>query len=464
MNNLYFILDNIRRIVERSPLSAHTPGHKNGRNLPPILRDLWGEAFARYDLTELDGLDNLHFASGCIAASQRQAAAIYGAGATYYLVNGTTGGLQAAIIAACRRRQVFVPRHAHRSIYHSLILAEAEPVYLPVTIDEVTGLPLGVAPEVLLDHMERFPECGTLIVVNPTYQGITWQNEQLIRLAKARGLTVIVDEAHGSHLHFHEALPMSMLDCGADLVVQSWHKTLPVLTQGSALHVHTHYTGAPLDEWLSLLQTTSPSYLTMASLEAGSIWINGAGRESLAHSLLQLQDFFQWLEQLSTIARLWRSDFGQDPFKLYLISDRLTGPELAQLLLADFAIYAEMSDSIGCLLMLPLAVEADYLSRVQQALLCIDQRSAALPLRRFQPPFYAREIPVQALPLREAFYRPKQQIPWQLAAGCIAGGFIIKYPPGIPICVPGEIISDSLVEQWLADAATDPLVTVLTEE
>ena len=459
-----YLLDKMRSLVQQKPLSFHTPGHKNGVLLPPALAEIWGTDFARYDLTELDGLDNLHFSSGCIAQSQQQAAEIWQCRQAFYLVNGTSGGLQAAIMAACRHKQVFVPRHAHRSIYHSLILAQAEPIYLPITIDEATGLPLGVAPETLADYMARYPQCRRLIMVHPTYQGLTWRNADVLALAKAHGLIVIVDEAHGSHLHFHPDLPPSLLDLGADLVVQSWHKTLPVLTQGSALLVGESYQGEPLEPLLSLLQTTSPSYMTMASLEAGSIWMGEHGTRVLSSALQTYGQFFDRLTTLTTIRRSWEPAWHQDPFKLYLLSDRLSGPELAQRLQQEYAIYVEMSDAGGCLLILPLAAEAAELERLWQALAAIDRSSETLPPRDAQMAFYCREIPKQALTLTDAFYRPKRQIRWSEASGEIAGSFIIKYPPGIPICVPGEIITPPLVKQWLADETADPWVTIISKE
>ncbi len=459
-----YLLDKLRAIVERQPLSYHTPGHKNGRLLPPTLQKLWGSEFARYDLTELEGLDNLHFSTGCIAQSQQQAAHIWQCRQAFYLVNGTSGGLQAAIMATCRNQPVFVPRHAHRSIYHGLILAQAQPIYLPITTCPATGLPLGVDPHVLAGYIERYPQCRRLLMVHPTYQGITWRNEEVLALAKAHGLTVIADEAHGSHLHFHPDLPPSLLDLGADLVVQSWHKTLPVLTQGSALLVGACYQGPPIEPLLSLLQTTSPSYLTMASLEAGSIWMGETGQNTINASLKAYEQFFDQLKGLTTIRRLWHDTYRQDPFKLYLVSDRLSGPELAQSLQNDFAIYAEMSDASGCLLILPLASEDAELKRLWLALSAIDQSSLSLPPKSPQAAFYCREIPPQALSLTDAFYRPKRQIPWSEACGQISGGFIIKYPPGIPICIPGEIITPQLAQEWSQDPTAEQMVTIIPKE
>ncbi len=451
MTYTHFLLNNLRAIVDKKAVSYHTPGHKNGRLAPEALKNLWGQSFWQYDLTEIDSLDNLHFASGCIRESQRQAAAIWHVKETYYLINGTTVGLQAAIMACCRGQKVFVPRHVHRSIYHSLILAQAEPIYLPIALDDELSLPLGVAAETLADYIRRYPEVKTLLMVNPTYQGLTWENEKLIKLAKASGLTVIVDEAHGAHLHFSPQLPMSMLDLGADLVVQSWHKMLPVMTQGSVLHAGYDYQGVELAPILSLLQSTSPSYLLMASLEAGSIFMGQEGAEMIAQSLHELTVFFQKLACLNTIKRFYRSEYGQDPFKLYLVSSKYSGAELAELLRERFRIYVEMNDSVGVLLILPLKVNQDELESLYAALVAIDEASSLLADVALSPTFYSRSIPQQAVSLAEAFYRTKQFLPIQSAVGKVCGQFLLKYPPGIPLAVPGERIDDNILALWLAN-------------
>ena len=177
-----YLWQRMQALHAQNPLSCHTPGHKNGVFLPVPLREAWGDRFASYDDTELDGLDNLHFSSDCIAQSQQQAADIFGAACCFYLVNGTTAGLQAAIMASCSQQQVFVPRHVHRSVYHSLLLAHAQPIYLPLELDEATGLPLGVSVDTLQCYITQYPNCKRLILVNPTYQGITADNVSCVQL------------------------------------------------------------------------------------------------------------------------------------------------------------------------------------------------------------------------------------------------------------------------------------------
>lgn len=470
MNHQYipYLWQRMEQLHQRMPVSCHTPGHKNGIFLPEPLQQAWGAAFASYDFTELDGLDNLHFSSDCIAQSQQQAAAIFGAARCFYLVNGTTAGLQAAIMAACSNAQVFVPRHVHRSVYHSLLLAHAQPIYLPLELDEATGLPIGISPAVLQAYMQAYPQCRNLILVNPTYQGITAENVSCVQLAKQHGLTVIVDEAHGSHLHFHKALPPSLLDVGADLVVQSWHKTLPVMTQGSALLVSHRYTGPSPESFLSLLQTTSPSYLLMASLEAGSIYM---GQQAQAHLTQTLQVIgalhSRIAHTLQTLQVLWKPQWKQDPLKLYLLSDRLSGAEMNAYLRQHHAIYSEMHDNAGILLLLPIQTTDSWAERLYQALLALDQYSLAQNREPAEKPavsFYCSQIPQQRYALQDAFYHPKEQIPWRDAANRTAGQFILRYPPGIPLLVPGEVITEDIAALWLASGGTaEELVTVLTE-
>lgn len=461
-----YLWQRMQALHAQNPLSCHTPGHKNGMFLPLPLREAWGGRFASYDYTELDGLDNLHFSSDCIAQSQQQAADIFGAARCFYLVNGTTAGLQAAIMASCSQQQVFVPRHVHRSVYHSLLLAHAQPIYLPLELDEITGLPLGVSVDTLQRYINQYPNCKRLILVNPTYQGITADNVSCVQFAKAHDITVIVDEAHGSHLHFHQVLPPSLLDAGADLVVQSWHKTLPVLTQGSALLVSAAYNGPSPESFLSLLQTTSPSYLLMASLEAGSIYMGQQAQQQIAQSL---QEIFALHSRIAaaftTLHVLWQPRWRQDPFKLYILSERLCGAEMDTYLRQQHAIYSEMHDNNGILFILPLQTTPQWTERLFLALqdmeqYSLSQRKSGVSL----PSFYCRTIPQQIYPLEDAFYRKKKNIAWKDAAGAVAGQFILRYPPGIPLLVPGEQVTQEIVELWKASGGSDEeTVSVIAE-
>ncbi len=461
----HFILDALAAWDAEQPLPCHMPGHKRGALMPQALRSLWGDRVARFDATELPGLDSLHAPAGCIEQSQRQAAEIFGAGRCFYLVNGTTGGLESALLSCCREKPVFVPRHVHRSVYYGLLLARARPIYLPVELDPETGLPLGVSAATLSVYLERYPDCRHLVLVNPTFQGITAEFAACAALAKAHGLTVLVDEAHGAHFGFHPSLPASALAAGADLTVQSWHKMLPVLTQGSALLVRAGYAGPDPAPFVHMLQTTSPSYLLMSSLEAGSVYMAESGPADIARSLEAIARLRTQLEGLRTLRLVWRPEWRQDPFKLYLRSDRLTGAEVDAYLRQKHAVYCEFAEADSVLLLLPLALDADWCARLRLALADLDAYSLTQPrASRRMACFYASELPEARYSLQEAFTMPREQIAWRDAAGRAAGDFILRYPPGIPALVPGEVLSPQMAELWRQSGGSDddPL-TVLRE-
>lgn len=425
--------------------SAHMPGHKNGTVLPAALKEAWGENIFHYDLTELPGLDNLHAPEGIIKQSQEQAAAIFGAKSAHYLINGSSGGLHAALLALSAGEEIFIPRHCHRSIYYGLMLADAKAIYLPVTLEAKWGLPLGVALEDLKAAIAAHPTCRNLLIVNPTYQGLSWQNAQLISYAKEQGLKVIVDEAHGSHFHFHQSLPPSLIDLGADLVVQSWHKTLPALTGSSCLLVGADYQGRDITQVLSILQSTSPSYLMLCALESAGIYMATEGKEDIKQSLAQIEQFKQDLSALTTISYLQDDSWQADPFKLNLTSRVLSGKELAQSLQKQH-IYAEMSEANSCLLLLPLKFSAKYRQALTKALIAIDRQSRHLPERILTTPFYLPHIPQEKYPLKQALWKKKEMVALDQAIGRASADFILQYPPGIPLFIPGEIISKEALD------------------
>lgn len=430
--------------AERRAASFHTPGHKSGRLLPPVLADAWGEAIFRYDLTEIPGLDNLAHPEGVLAESMAAWAAARGCAHVHYLLGGTSLGLKAALLALCRGRKVFVPRHAHHSIYEGLVLAGATPVILPVRFDETLGIPLGVAPEDLAAALRAHPDCRHLVLVHPTYHGITWQNEVLLSMARAHGLTTIADAAHGAHFT-STVTPASALALGADVVIESAHKTLPCLTQASVMLVREQALVAPLVRALALLSTTSPSYLLMASLEQAGAWLAQEGERVMqqgAARIAALEDTAKsWRHLRIARADIWR----QDPFKLYLTSPHASGETIAALLDARGCV-AEMSDGRGCLLMLPLdggdPALAAVLTEIDAALADIDEPIPSA--------CYLREPPLVDVPLAEAWLAPRRSLPLADAVGCTAAALLEAYPPGIPILLPGERISRALVDAWTA--------------
>lgn len=446
----------LQAAAARQAVSFHTPGHKNGRLLPQALRDAWGSAVWQYDLTEIPGLDNLAHPEGALAESMAAWAEARGCAHVQYLLGGTSLGIKAALLALCRGRKVFVPRHAHGSVYQGLVLAGAEAVTLPVRFDDDLGIPLGVAPEDLQAAIAAHPDCRHLLLVHPTYHGITWQNAALLEMAGAAGLTTIVDAAHGAH--FTSALtPPSALALGADVVIESAHKTLPCLTQASVMLIRPPALVTPLRQAVALLHTTSPSYLLMASLEQAGAWLANEGARVMGEGVAQIRRLEAVLNGLRRLQLQRRSEWQQDPFKLYLTSPCASGETIARLLDGHGCV-AEMSDGRGCLLMLPLDGGDPSLAAVLAA---VDEELAALH-EAIPAPCYCAAAPERVCALDAAWLAPRHSLPLNEAVGQVAAAILEAYPPGIPLLLPGERITEAVRDAWVAsgrdgDTAVDVL-------
>ncbi len=423
-------------------LSFHTPGHKGRRIALPFIDQALGDL----DLTELPGLDDLHHPSGIIAQAQGNYARWAGAKSSYFLVNGATAGIQAALAAALDPGDlVLTPRNAHKSVYAAMVITGAKPVYYLPEIHPEFGLPLGQVPDKVLDKAGALPDLRAIIVLRPTYYGTVWDMSGL-RPGWTSGV-IIADEAHGAHFPFCSRLPESALTLGADLVVQGTHKTLGALTQGAVLHLgrESSFAGERIERALDLLQTTSPSYLIMASLE-GAVWDASTRGEQQWTGLAERAQ--QLVERLT--AGGWRvlterdvgtyGIAGLDPAKI-LLHTPASGVRLARDLAESFGIQAELWDNDNILFLLGAGDSADSLEKLERALLRLGAVQPGAARKLFQP-----SLPVQVLTPRHAYFAPKSEISLTEAAGKICGGTLAPYPPGVPVIVPGEVFSQEIVE------------------
>lgn len=456
----YPIFQALSTYAKKTHYSFHTPGHKNGHFLPSLTREAFGEKYFTYDLTEITGLDNLLLPSGVIKESHEQLAHIHQARFARYLLGGTTQGLLASLMAMAKNKEVFIPRHAHRSIYHGLILANAKPIYLQPTLDNTHHIPLGISCETLAKAIKAHPTCKLMLMVHPTYHGITWENEALASLAKKNGLTIIVDEAHGAHFSFSPITPKSALEYDCDIVIKSYHKTLPCLTQGSILASQNGDLETKIDKALRLIATTSPSYPIMASLEVASVYMAEHGQEILQEGYHNIGQFFEPFP-LKTLSIIEEVSWQKDPFRLWIKSSALSGESL-QMQLEKNRCMVEMVDE-GVLLLFPLNGFKESLNALKTSLEKIDRMSATLPKRLLAKPFYQTKLPEVAMSLEEAYFKESYPVPISQAKGKVASGFIQAYPPGIPQVIPGEIISQEIIDLWQESGnSPDVLVDVVS--
>lgn len=435
-------------------LSLHMPGHKENLDLAPYLKALG----AQLDITELPDFDDLHDPSGVLAKTMDRAASLWGSRKSYLQVNGSTGGLLAAIRAATRRGdQVLVARHCHKAIYHAIELCGLDPVFLLPPVEETFGIAGSVTPEQVAQALAAHPEVKLIVYPSPTYDGVVSDTAGICAVAQEKGIPVLVDEAHGAHLGFHPAFPPSAVSQGADLVVASLHKTLPSLTQTAILHASGKLVPIPqVARQTGIFQSSSPSYLLMASME-GCIGLLEAQKDELfAAWVRRLEEFDQRVQGLKHLRLLGHGSqagaqypgiFALDPSKI-LISTRnsaLTGVELKERLYQDYKIELEMALDHYAVAMTGLGNDDTMPARLAQALVEIDEKAGPCQDEP-APPAAVHTLPPRRCSLEEAAMAPGGLTFLYDGMGKVCGEYIWAYPPGIPLITPGEEITTPVVE------------------
>lgn len=428
--------------------SFHVPGHKHGMlsQLPEAFRDVM-----RYDVTELTGLDDFHHPEDVIQEAQQLLTEAYDSNSSFFLVNGSTVGNLAMIYATCRQGdEVLVQRNAHKSIFHGLELVGAKPIYLSPEWDEQTKTATHVTFHTLQEALQQYPHAKAVILTYPTYYGvITNELPTMIEHCHSFGVPVLVDEAHGAHLNAYKQFPKSALSCGADIVVQSAHKTLPALTMASFLHVKSQLVSTErVNHYLRVLQSSSPSYLLLASLDDARHYVQNY---LVSDGVYLLEKRQQWLESLRTLKGLEVIEV-DDPLKVLLRAKGYSGFALKSALEAH-NIYVELADQYQVLLILPLLKYgqhypfADLRMRMKDTLitLCQQERDGA--------PFHEQPINnvIKTHKIDFNFEQmarlEKEWVLYVRAIGRVAAEMVIPYPPGIPLFLPGEKITVAKLSQ-----------------
>ena len=429
----------------------HMPGHKRQPEMAAF-----ADPFA-LDITEIDGFDNLHDAHGVLADEMARAAALWGSRRTFFLVGGSTSGILAGIAAGARRGdRVLVARAAHKSVYNALMLNGLRPTYLLPEADDAFGISGSLSPAAVEQALSRQPDIRLVVVTSPTYEGVLSDIPAIAAAAHRHGALLLVDEAHGAHLGLAEGFPAGSLSGGADIVVQSLHKTLPALTQTALLHIGSERVEADAAaEQLAVFETSSPSYPLMASIAACVSLLERERAPLFAAYRDRLRRFDAALRPLrrlrvvchgSDTAEAHPAFAGFDPGKL-VISARgtpLTGPALAERLRRAYRLEPEMAGGDYVLCMTSLCDTDEGFDRLAAALLEIDAALPAAPKAPAPPPLI---LPPARLPMQEARALPGRRTPLAACAGGISREFIWAYPPGIPLLTPGEEVTPALLDQ-----------------
>jgi len=449
------LFDALVSLAESRKVSFHTPGHKSGKGISTRFKKFVGPKIFSIDLTTLDEVDCLQKPTGVIKEAQELAAEAYGADHSFFLINGSTVGNHAMVLAACSPGdEVLVARNTHKSILTGIILAGARPHFFLPEWDPDLGIPLNVTSEAVDSALKNHAEAKALILTSPNYYGVTADLETIFKSARERGLLILVDEAHGPHLNFHPHLPPPALRMGADLCVQSTHKIVGGMTQSSMMHLKGNRIDlARLQGVLQLMQSTSPSYVLMASLDLARMQMATEGRKLLEKAIHLAEEARHRIQEMEGIACFARSQiqerghFDLDVTKL-TISTRgleLTGFQASALLNGESDVQVEMADLYNLLVIVSIGDRKDDLLRLTSGLEKIAQ---SYPQGRDR----CREVifpPIGAsLPLspREAYFAPYRHLDLKDATGEISSDIVTIYPPGIPLLVPGERISREIAD------------------
>ena len=467
------IAEAMRAYSEGGALAFHTPGHKQGLGAHALLRSLVTDEGLREEVSLMEELDDLHEPTMCIAEAERLAAELYGADKAYLMVNGTTGAIHAMLVGTLAPGDiVLVPRNAHRSVIGGIVLAGAKPVWMAPEVSERFGIPMGVAPETVRRAVREHPEAKAALLVYPTYYGVATDLAAIARILHDAGMLLLVDEAHGPHLRFFAAdsgQPKQALDCGADAVAQSTHKLLGAMTQGSLLLTQ----GARIDDEriraaASLLQTTSPNQLLMASIDIARMQMATEGRMRWAEALRLADRLRAAADELPGLRCLGAADCqtpgasGLDRTKVTVdvTGLGLTGPEAEAWLRHNEAckIQCELSDARNVLFLVTYADTEETVGKLIEALRALvrerqDRGAASAGVRTLDgssvdaaaglPPL--PPVPETAADPRTAFFAPKERVTFETAAGRIAAEQVMFYPPGIPILVPGDRVTEDAI-------------------
>lgn len=488
----------LERLTEYAGSDAypfHMPGHKR-REIPDGIPGGFPDPYG-IDITEIDGFDNLHHAEGILKDAMETAAAIYGADRSWYLVNGSTCGILSAVFAATENGgKILTARNCHKAVYHAICLNRLEAEYLyPEEITEF-GINGGIRAEDVRKALEKdamrcagnsgdvrgkITKIQAVLITSPTYEGVVSDIRAIADAAHEYGIPLIVDEAHGAHLEYADqchSFPKSALEYGADIVIQSLHKTLPCFTQTAILHVKGKLVDQDrISRYLSMFQTSSPSYLFMAGMERCIRYMDGDGRNEMIRYEKRLERFMERMEGLQVLEVLdreicgkYRTVAGWDPSKIVVSTMRAEdfhGEELAETLRRKYHLEMEMTAPEYVIAMTSLMDTEEGFERLGTALLEIDGalRRRTESGRKEKAASETPEglesklsHPVRRMLICEAMDADTERTAFQDTVGKVSAEFVYLYPPGIPIIAPGEVFTDAIVEKIMAYKAAGLLV------
>ena len=440
------LLEHLQQLQKSDEYPLHMPGHKRNFGMDSI-----GNPY-EIDITEIEGYDNLYEAEGILRAAMKRAAKVYNTEETFFLVNGSTVGILSAITGVTKSGDcILAARNCHKSVFHAMELRSLKGVYLHPEIIEDWDMPGAVSPSEVQQKLKEYPDIKAVVITSPTYEGIVSPIKEIAEIAHNAGIPLIVDEAHGAHFPFDERFPQSAIQEGADIVIHSMHKTLPSFTQTALIHLKRGYADIDrIKEYIGYYQTSSPSYLFMAGMDLCINRIEKMGSHIWDDFFRMRGQFLHCTEKLSHI-RIYQEN---DPCKLVVSvkGTNMTGRELQIRLLNQYHIQVEMAAESYVLGIITMCDTKEGFERLADALSEID-KNLSESLETVKIPVICKSGQEDMVySLSEMRDMEKEEIPLISSKDRVSADYVNLYPPGIPILLPGECISNEhimLIEGYL---------------
>lgn len=458
------IYDKLKDYSDSDYYGFHMPGHK--RNLDMLKSTVP----YKIDITEIEGFDDLHHAEGILKEAQIRAARIYHADETHFLINGSTVGILSAIAGVTKKGDtILVARNCHKSVYHAIYMNELNPVYLYPEFNHCAQLNTEVSVDDVREALDKYPSIRAVVIVSPTYDGVVSDVEAIAEAVHEKGIPLIVDEAHGAHFGFHPYFPQNANTRGADIVIHSLHKTLPALTQTALLHINGSLASRKgVREYLRMLQSSSPSYVLMSSIDSCIDMLENRRKELFDPYVKMLEKMRGRLRQLKRLELVETENFDRSKIVISVRHADMSSKRLYRILLNEYHLQMEMVAGTYILAMTSIGDTEDGMECLARALKEIDAQAD----ERMRSGNCLEETPTiigASLPRPEVVYNSSvmenmldeaaisavpgskvRRLPWRDSVGYISTEYAYLYPPGSPLIVPGERVSQEAVDmlQW----------------
>jgi arginine decarboxylase len=446
------LFDAVKKYVDDNVIQFHVPGHKQGRGIPE-LREYIGERALKMDANGMEDLDYANNPTGVIYEAEKLMALAYGAQNAYFLVNGTTAGVQAMIMSACDPGdKIIIPRNAHKSTIGGIILSGAMPVYIQPEINDRLGIAMGITVDSVKKTIKDHPHAKAVFIINPTYYGAASDMKSIVRIAHRHEMAVLVDEAHGAHMSFHDDFPLTAMEVGADMSAASVHKTSGSMTQSSVLLLRSS-TIPPekVKQVLNLTYTSSASYLLMCSLDVARKQLALKGSDMLEETIglarwardeiNKIDGFYAFGRELVGTPGCY--DFDETKLGINVRGLGYTGYQMEAKLRKEYNIQIELSDLCNILAIISMGDRKEDVEALVNALKDISSKTEVVEYRN---EVFIPENPKMIVSPRDAFFSTKKVVSLEESEGEIAGEMVMAYPPGIPVICMGERISKDIID------------------